>query len=63
MHYDLGAQARWPRTTWTQAAEELEIASKYDPSNKSAADDLAIVRARIQQREDEKQRGCRTSTR
>lgn len=37
-----------------QAADELEIASKYDPQNKSAADDLRITRARIQKREDEK---------
>jgi general secretion pathway protein D len=34
------------------AANELEIASKYDPGNKSVADDLAIVRARIQGRAD-----------
>jgi general secretion pathway protein D len=37
-----------------QAADELDIASKYDPQNKSASDDLRIVRARIQRREDEK---------
>lgn len=36
-----------------RAADELEIASKYDPQNKSAADDLRIVRARIRKREDE----------
>jgi general secretion pathway protein D len=39
-----------------KAAEELEIASKYDIGNKSAADDLAIVKGRIQKREDEKKR-------
>jgi tetratricopeptide (TPR) repeat protein len=39
-----------------KAADELEIASKYDLGNKSAADDLVIVRARIQRREDEKKR-------
>lgn len=38
------------------AAEELEIATKYDPANKSAGDDLAIARARIQAREDERRR-------
>jgi general secretion pathway protein D len=39
-----------------KAADELEIASKYDPGNISAADDLALVRARIRKREDEKKR-------
>jgi general secretion pathway protein D len=39
-----------------RAAEELEIASKYDIGNKSASDDLEIVRSRIQKREDEKKR-------
>jgi general secretion pathway protein D len=38
------------------AAEELEIASKYDPSNKSASDDLAVVRGQIRKREEEKER-------
>jgi general secretion pathway protein D len=37
-----------------KAADELDIATKYDPQNKSAADDLRIVRTRIQKREDEK---------
>ncbi len=39
-----------------QAANELDIAVKYDPSNKSAFDDLEIVRNRIKKREQEKQR-------
>lgn len=39
-----------------KAAEELEIASKYDIGNRSAADDLAIVKARIEKREEEKKR-------
>lgn len=39
-----------------KAAEELEIASKYDIGNKSASDDLEIVKGRIQKREDEKKR-------
>lgn len=30
-----------------KAADELEIASKYDPSNKAAIDDLEIVRGRV----------------
>jgi general secretion pathway protein D len=39
-----------------KAADELEIASKYDVGNKSASDDLEIVKSRIQKREDEKKR-------
>jgi general secretion pathway protein D len=39
-----------------RAADELEIAVKFDPGNQSAADDLRIVRERIRTREDEKQR-------
>src|SRR5207245_2888200 len=39
-----------------KAAEELDIATKYDPGNKAAADDLAIVRERIQHRTEERQR-------
>src|SRR5262249_993180 len=34
----------------------LEIASKYDPANRFASDDLVIVRERIRKREDEKKR-------
>jgi general secretion pathway protein D len=39
-----------------QALEEFEIASNYDPSNKSAAGDLAVVRDRIRKREAERDR-------
>jgi general secretion pathway protein D len=39
-----------------KAAEELDIATKYDPGNKAAADDLTIVRERIARREEERQR-------
>ena len=39
-----------------KAADELEIAVKYDGGNKSASDDLAIVRKRILKRDEEKQR-------
>jgi len=39
-----------------KAAEELKIASNYDPSNKAAADELAAVQDRIRQREEEKRR-------
>ncbi len=34
-----------------KAAEELEIASNYDPSNRSAADDLLLVREQIRKQE------------
>ncbi len=39
-----------------RAAEELEIASKYDAGNLSAAEDLRIVRDRIRKRDEEKRR-------
>ena len=39
-----------------RAADELEIAVKYDASNKLAADELAIVRRRIQARSEEQRR-------
>ena len=38
------------------AAEELDVASKYDSANKSAADDLVIVQEKIRKREDQKKR-------
>ncbi len=38
------------------AADELDIAVKYDPSNMAATDELAAVRKRILEREQEKQR-------
>ena len=39
-----------------QAAQELEIASKFDPGNLSAAEDLRLLRERVRKREEEKQR-------
>jgi general secretion pathway protein D len=39
-----------------KAAEELDIAVKYDPSNKLASDELAVVRARIEARSEEQRR-------
>jgi general secretion pathway protein D len=38
------------------AANELEIASKYDPANRFASDDLLITKEKIRKREDEKKR-------
>ncbi len=37
------------------AAESLEIAVKYDPANRSASDDLQIVRNRIRKRDEERE--------
>jgi len=39
-----------------QAADELQIAVNYDPSDKSALDDLALVRAKILRLQEEKRR-------
>src|SRR5262249_38293662 len=53
--YDLGRKAMAAQDL-DKAADELEIAFKYDLANKSASDDLAIVQARIKKRDEEKQR-------
>jgi general secretion pathway protein D len=50
MHFDL-ARKHLQAQDLEKAAEELDIASKYDASNKSASDELALVRARIRNRE------------
>jgi len=39
-----------------EAADELQIAAQYDPSNRSVADDVLIVRERIQRRDEERRR-------
>jgi general secretion pathway protein D len=46
MHFDL-ARKHLQAADLERAAEELDIASKYDPSNKSASDELALVRTKI----------------
>ena len=51
-HYDKAREAL-AASDFEKAAEELEIASNYDPANRSAADDLALVRDRIRKRDDE----------
>ncbi|HKZ33029.1 MAG TPA: hypothetical protein VJ648_11810, partial [Vicinamibacteria bacterium] len=51
-HYDK-AREQLAANDLDKAAEELEIASNYDPANRSAADDLKLVRDRIMKREDE----------
>jgi general secretion pathway protein D len=37
-----------------KAAEQLQIASNYDPANKSASDELILVRERIRKRDEER---------
>jgi general secretion pathway protein D len=39
-----------------QAADELDVATKYDAGNKSASDDLLIVQEKIRKRDDQKRR-------
>jgi general secretion pathway protein D len=54
-HYDEGKKYL-AASQLERAADEFDIASKYDPSNKSILDDLILVRARIRRREEEKER-------
>ncbi len=55
-HYDQARQ-HLAANDLARAAAELEIASNYDPANRSAADDLAIVRRRIEeQRQEQRER-------
>ncbi len=51
-HYD-EAKKQLAANDLERAAEELQIASNYDPANRSAADDLAIARRRIEARKEE----------
>jgi general secretion pathway protein D len=51
-HYD-EAKKHLAASDLEKAAEELEIASNYDPANRSAADDLLLVRERIRKRDEE----------
>ncbi len=51
-HYD-EAKKHLAANDFEKAAEELEIASKYDPANRSASDDLEIVRKRLRKQEEE----------
>jgi general secretion pathway protein D len=51
-HFDK-AREQLAASDLEKAAEELEIASNYDPANRSAADDLKLVRDRIRKRDDE----------
>ena len=53
MHYD-EAKKQLAANDLDKAVVELEIASRYDPANRSASDDLLILRQRIEAREQEK---------
>ena len=53
MHYD-EAKKQLAANDLDKAVAELEIASRYDPANRSASDDLVLVRNRIETREQEK---------
>jgi general secretion pathway protein D len=54
-HYDEGKK-HLAADELEKAAEELQIASNYDPSNKSASDDLEIAKAKIRDRAAERDR-------
>jgi general secretion pathway protein D len=53
-HYD-EARKHIAANDLEKAAEELEIASNYDPANRSASDDLQLVRDRLRKRDEERQ--------
>jgi general secretion pathway protein D len=53
VHYDEAKKALAAQDL-EKAAEELQIASNYDPANRSAADDLVLVRQRILKRDAER---------
>jgi general secretion pathway protein D len=54
LHYDK-AREHLAANDFEKSVEELEIATKYDPANRSAADDLQILRDRIRRRDEERQ--------
>ena len=53
LHYDAARKALAAQD-FPKATEELEIAVKFDPGNRSAADDLQAVRDRSRRQEEEK---------
>ncbi len=53
LHYD-SARKALAANDFPKAAEELEIAVKFDPGNRSAADDLQLVRDRTRKAEEDK---------
>ena len=52
-HYD-EAKKHLAAQDLERALEELKIATNYDPANRSASDDLALVRERIRRRDEER---------
>jgi general secretion pathway protein D len=54
-HYDEARKAM-AADDLEKASVELEVASKYDPANRSAADDLLLVRGKLERRAEEKRR-------
>jgi general secretion pathway protein D len=54
-HYD-EAKKELAADALEKAVDELQIASNYDPSNKSASDDLEIVQAKLRKRQEDKDR-------
>jgi len=52
VHYD-EAKKHLAANDLQKAAEELQIATNYDPANRSIADDLVLVRQRIRKQEEE----------
>ncbi len=53
-HYD-EARKHIAAADFEKAAEELEIASNYDPGNRSASDDLKLVRDHMRKRQEEQE--------
>jgi general secretion pathway protein D len=53
LHYD-EAKKHLAAQDLDRAAEELQVAANYDPANRSAADDLALVRERLRKRDEER---------
>ena len=54
LHYDAARKAL-AASDFPKATEELEIATKYDPGNRSAADDLRIVQERNRKQDADKE--------
>jgi len=54
VHYDK-ARDHIAAQDFEKAQDELEIATKYDPANRSASDDLALLKARIRKRQQEQE--------
>jgi general secretion pathway protein D len=53
LHYDAARKAL-AANDYPKAAEELEISVRFDPGNRSAADDLQVVRDRSRKQEEDK---------